>query len=180
MSNLTMLPKFNAEQKQFAVDNLKAMIPHKEIADKFLTLYPDFYNDPIDSDFFEAFFKRIKEYMRSDRPLGKEIAAAREKASEQINHTLLVHKRYRVQIREGALDRLLDLDGKLERGELEVETYKALLSGITLKLRTVSDFERNEHNEKKLTPVIAEPETDDGYPKEEDFDYGQEAPTTDS
>ena len=42
---MNTLPRFNEEQQQFVVDCLIASVPHKDIADQFRDLYPEFGTD---------------------------------------------------------------------------------------------------------------------------------------
>ena len=82
--------------------------------------------------------------------LGQEIAEARQDQVDEINHLLLPHKRYRIQIRKTVLDRLLEFYSKLEGDEIGIDEFKALVATTMHRLKVVNDYEKSERDEKNM------------------------------
>ena len=147
------LPRFTADQQQFVVDNLIAMIPHREIAKKFRALYPDFAPEVEDSVYTEAFIKRTADYVANkDRKWAQIIAEGREEQSDNVNHLLLTYKRYRIQVRESVIDRLEELYSEVRSGRIDDLKKAKLLMDIALNMSKMIDaYEKSEHDYMKLS-----------------------------
>ena len=100
------LPKFT-EQQQFVIANLIAMASHRKIAKAFQTLYPEFAPEVGDKDYEKAFIKRAKDYVSNkDRKWHQIIRDGRNERKDSLDHLLLTHKQYRVQVREDVLEQV--------------------------------------------------------------------------
>ena len=146
------LPRFTADQQQFVVDNLIAMIPHREIAKKFRALYPDFAPEVEDSVYTEAFIKRTADYVANkDRKWAQIIAKGREEQKDTFDHLLLTHKLYRIQVREAVIDRLEEIESQVKRDEIDLKKAKLLMDIALNMTKMIDAYEKSERDYMKLS-----------------------------
>lgn len=175
------LPRFTEGQQQFVVDNLIAMTPHREIAQAFRNLYPEFAPEVEDSVYTEAFIKRAADYVSNkDRKWAKLIVEGREVGTDSVDHLLLTHKRFRIQLRESVLDSLWKIESDLESSKIELDVAKFLRSTALDKLKVIDGYEKSEREEMKLSSRSFDDDGDWGFLTEDAFNYGQEASTPDT
>ena len=147
-----LLSQFTKEQQQFVVDNLIAMRPHREIAKEFRKLNPEFAREVEDSVYTEAFIKRTADYVANkDRKWAEVIAEGRARQEDRVDHLLLSHKRYRIQIRESVLEELSQIEDDLDSGKIGLDVAKFRQTNTMQKLKVIDGYEKSERDYMKLS-----------------------------
>lgn len=179
MNALAVLPNLTPEQRGWIKERLIENQSHAKIANDFMKRYPDFGAGLAEAKVLQILRSRIKQ-MVSHGKERDEILRRRASTSDDqsVDHVPITHKRHRVELRQQAVDDLLDIRERLDSDKpISAEEYRRLrLKGGTAKevIQMLDSYERSESRESRdvfVGPDIPIPETVTVEVEEDDEHY---------